>query len=102
LSEEFSKRRGATRLAIPVSVTLEWVSESGEPVQEDTVTQDISRKGAAVFSGLPLERGRYLRISSSSFGTSLLASVRNRTNSAGGQTRLHLQFLEQEWPLDII
>ncbi|MEJ7616583.1 MAG: PilZ domain-containing protein [Pyrinomonadaceae bacterium] len=95
-------KRSATRLAIPVPVTLEWVSETGDPVQEETITQDISRMGAAVFSALPLERGRYLRVSNQSYGVSLLASVRNRTTSDQGQTRLHLQFLKQEWPLDIV
>lgn len=97
-----NRRREATRLSIPVPVTLEWVSETGDPVQEETVTQNISRMGAAVFSALPLERGRYLRVSNTSYGVSLLASVRNRTTTMQGQTRLHLQFLNQEWPLDIV
>jgi hypothetical protein len=83
-------------------VVLEWVSETGEPVLEETVTQDISRKGAAVFSALPLDRGRYLRISNSSLGVSLMTSVRNHTKSADGRSRLHLQFLDAEWPLDIV
>lgn len=97
-----NKRREATRLPIPVPITLEWVSDSGEPVKEDTVTQDISRKGAAVFSALPLGRGRYLRVSSASFGVTLMASVRNQTRAADGRGRLHLQFLNAEWPLDVV
>jgi hypothetical protein len=102
MSKEFNRRREATRLAIPVPVILEWVSHTGAPVHEETVTQDISRKGAAVLSALPLDQGRYLRISSAKHGVSLMASVRNRTTSVGGQSRLHLQFLREEWPLDII
>lgn len=100
--DEHNRRREATRIQVPVSVTLEWASETGEPVSEDTVTENISRLGAAVYSTLPLEKGNYLRVSSTSYAISTLASVRNRTLTPDGRPRLHLQFLHEEWPLGIV
>lgn len=102
MSTVYNRRREATRLQIPVPVTLEWVSETGEAVHEFTVTENISRCGAAVYSNLPLESGRYLRVSNQDYHVSLMAYVRNNTKSADGRGRLHLQFLGEEWPLDIV
>lgn len=102
MSTVYNRRREATRLQIPVPVTLEWVSETGETIHEFTVTENISRGGAAVYSSLRLESGRYLRVNNQDYHVSLLAYVRNHTQSADGRGRLHLQFLNEEWPLDIV
>lgn len=102
MSSHYSPQREATRLRIPVPVTLEWASETGAPVVEETTTENISRQGASVFSALPLGEGRYLRVTSSVYNVSLVAYVRDRTTTADGRARLHLQFLHQEWPLDVI
>lgn len=95
MSFENDRRREAeTRLVMPLSVTLEYDNGTSMPLCEETLLQDISPQGASVLSNLPVEPGRILRLSSKDRNISLTACVRNRTISAAGQTRLHLQFLD--------
>lgn len=67
--------------------------ESGGAVHELTVTGNIGRSGAAVYSNRPLSSGRYLRVSNKDYHVSLMAYVRNQTKAADGRGRLHMQFL---------
>jgi hypothetical protein len=92
-------KRKETRHTIPTEVTLEvFGGERESPQTESTVTENISQSGAAVFTALDLERGRFVKISSRD-GIELLAVVRNRIVGADGIARLHLQFVGSEWPM---
>jgi hypothetical protein len=95
-----SEKRQVSRHTIPLEVTIEVFAENGtfSPV-ESTVTENISTKGAAVFTTLELEPGRFVRMSSLHSGAEILAVVRNRRIGADGIARLHLQFIGGEWPL---
>jgi PilZ domain-containing protein len=97
---EASDKRKESRHTIPIEVMIEPVGEAGTAGQkENTVTENISRKGAAVFTTLDLQPGRFLRMSSAQQGAVVFAVVRNRRIGADGIARLHLEFIGAEWPL---
>jgi hypothetical protein len=94
-------RRPETRHSIPVNVTIEVLNEKGEvSASEQTVTENISRRGAAVFTTLSVASGRFVRISSEQYGVSIVAAVRTSRRGADGIPRLHLEFIGQQWPLE--
>ncbi|HEX5706737.1 MAG TPA: hypothetical protein VFX96_05560, partial [Pyrinomonadaceae bacterium] len=56
------ERKQETRLQVPVEVLVEVFDEQGATVErEQTVTENISRRGAAVWTTLGVERGRFVR-----------------------------------------
>ena len=90
-----------TRLSVPVEVTVELYDERWNiTAREETVTENISRRGAAIYSSLQAERGRFVRLTSARYATSAFASVRARRTGSDGIPRLHLEFMDQEWPLE--
>lgn len=93
-AKEFRKER---RYGRRLFVQLVMVSESGEPIKEDTFTLNISRGGACVLSELPLDRGRYLQVLVPGVETPTLAAVRERRRENDLRSRLHLQFVNREW-----
>ena len=101
LSEvDISEKRKETRHHIPIEVTVEVFAEHGGfSESESTVTENISRIGASVFTTLDLEAGRFVRVSSPQSGVAVVAVVRTRRVGPDGIARLHLQFVGEEWPL---
>ena len=92
-----------TRLTLPVEVIIEVLDEHGAKVEsEQTVTENISRSGAAVFTSLKLERGRFVRLRSARYSLAVLAIVRGRRKGADNIDRLHLEFIDRQWPLEIL
>jgi PilZ domain len=92
-------KRRESRQLIPVDVRLE-VYEEGKLVKgEDTVTENISAHGAAIFTSLDLQPGAFVRVCNDRQQLSVLAVVRGRRQGADGITRLHLEFIGGEWPL---
>ncbi|HEX3143765.1 MAG TPA: PilZ domain-containing protein, partial [Pyrinomonadaceae bacterium] len=92
-----SDKRNETRHTIPMEITLEvFGGEREAPQIENTVTENISQRGAAVFTALNLERGRFVKLRTRD-GIEVLAVVRNRIVGADGIARLHLQFVGREW-----
>lgn len=95
-----SDKRKDTRHNIPVEVLIEVFDPEGKLTQsENTVTENISRQGAAVFTTLDIAAGGFVKFSSQQYQASLLAVVRNRRVAADGIWRLHLQFVGSELPL---
>lgn len=94
-------RTDATRLSMPVEVTVEMFGEKGEvKMSEQTVTENISRHGAALMTTLPVERGRFVRLISSQHQLTITAIVRARRTGADGMARLHVEFVDRQWPLE--
>ncbi|MCA1816881.1 MAG: PilZ domain-containing protein [Acidobacteria bacterium] len=92
-----------TRLTLPVEVVIEVLGEGGGIVaSEETVTENISRRGAAIFSSLSVERGRFVRLRSARYSLAVLAVVRGCRKGADNIPRLHLEFVDREWPLQIL
>jgi hypothetical protein len=90
-----------TRLSVPVEVTVELYDERWNiTAREETVTENISRRGAAVYTSLKAERGRYVRLTSARYQTSAFAVIRAYRTGSDGIPRLHVEFMDQEWPLE--
>lgn len=95
-----SDQRIHTRHNMAVDMLLEALDEKGEIGQtESTVTENISRKGATVFTTLNVHIGRFLRLTSQQYNLTVYAAVRARSTGADGIPRLHVEFIDAEWPL---
>jgi PilZ domain len=93
--------RPETRHNIPMDVIVEAFDENGQvSASETTVTENISRRGAAVFTTLNVARGRFVRLTSKQYQISVIAAVRARRTGADGIPRLHLEFVDKQWPLE--
>jgi hypothetical protein len=93
--------RPETRHSVPIDVIVEVFDEKGQVTEsERTVTENISRRGAAIFTSLQVARGRFIRLTSSQYHISVLAAVRGRRTGQDGITRLHLEFVDKQWPLE--
>jgi hypothetical protein len=93
--------RPETRHSVPIDVVVEVFDEKGRITEsERTVTENISRRGAAVFTSLNVARGRFIRLTSSQYNISVVAAVRGRRAGVDGITRLHLEFVDRQWPLE--
>lgn len=97
---DLSDKRTHTRHNIPVDMLIETVNEDGNVEQsEHTVTENISRKGAALYTTLSLPVGRFIRLSSEQFKITVHAAVRGHSMGPSGVPRLHVEFIDREWPL---
>lgn len=93
--------RPDTRHYIPIEVIVDALDEEGKVfASETTVTENISRRGAAIFTTLEVAHGRFVRITSSQYGISVTAAVRANRKGADGITRMHLEFIDRQWPLE--
>jgi hypothetical protein len=93
-------RRCETRHNIAVDMRVELVDENGVVVaSEQTVTEDISSHGASLFTTLDLQQGRFVRLKSEQYGITVYAAIRSRHIGPDGIARLHVEFIDKEWPL---
>lgn len=94
-------RSKETRLHMALPVRVEVFDEEGRvTASEQTVTENISRRGAAVWTTLKAERGRFVRLTSTDSGLSVIAAVRTVRTGPDGIPRLHLEFIDRQWPLE--
>jgi hypothetical protein len=100
LTELFSEeKRKESRQLIPIDVLIEVFDKDKLVASENTVTENISRRGAAVFTSLDIGPGTFIKMSSARYNVAVLAVVRRRRKAGDGITRLHLEFVGGEWPL---
>ena len=92
-------KRRESRQLIPIDVLVEVYEEEKIVNSEQSVTENISRKGAAIFTSLDLQLGTFVRMSNERYNALVLGVVRARRAGADGITRLHLEFIGSEWPL---
>ena len=93
-------KRSSTRHNIPVDMLIEILNQEGEvEAKEYTVTENISPQGAAIYTTLTLPIGRYIRLSSEQFKLSVYAAVRGHSMGPAGIPRIHVEFIDREWPL---
>ena len=94
-------RSEQTRLQLALPVRLEVFDAEGRVTAgEETVTENISRRGAAVWTTLKVERGRFVRLTSLETGLSVVGAVRAARTGADNLPRLHLEFIDRQWPLE--
>jgi hypothetical protein len=95
-----SDKRIHTRHNIAVDMFLEILDEKGEAAQsESTVTENISRRGATVFTTFTVPIGRFIRLTSQQYSLTVHAAVRARSTGSDGISRIHVEFIDREWPL---
>ena len=93
-------QRAVTRHNIAVDMRVEILDLDGEVVEsEHTVTEDISTKGATLFTTLQISPGRFIRLTSEQQGITAHAAIRSRSTGADGIPRIHVEFIDREWPL---
>lgn len=95
-----SDKRARTRHNIPVDMLIETFNDKGEVEQsEHTVTENISQTGAAIYTTLALPVGRFIRLSSEQYKLAVYAAVRGLSMGPAGVPRIHVEFVDREWPL---
>ena len=93
-------QRTHTRHNIAVDMRLEMVDIDGKVIEsEQTVTEDISSQGATLFTTLQIPQGRFVRLISEQYGITAHAAIRSRSTGADGIPRIHVEFIDREWPL---
>lgn len=96
-----SEDRRHSRYDIPINLTVEVLDQDGRLVKrEETVTENISLSGAAVFSSIDIDVGSFIRISCPQFSTSIKAVVRGKRLGPDGIPRLHVEFIDNFFPLE--
>jgi hypothetical protein len=95
-----SNRRPEERHKIADNVIIEVYDVNGRVFARDEAqTENISRHGMAVFTRLNIVRGRYIRVRSAHYKIAIIAAVRRLVRVAGSnKNRLHLEFVDQQWP----
>ena len=92
--------RQYTRHNMAVDILLETLDENNVVAQsENTVTENISVRGAMLFTSLNISKGRFVRLTSQQYNLTLFAAVRECVKGADGVGRIHLEFIDREWPL---
>ncbi len=96
-----SSNRAHTRHNIPVNVLLEVLDEKGAPgASENTVTENLSEKGATLFTTMTIPAGRFVRLTSQQYDNmQVYAAVRARSTGPDGIPRIHVEFIDRRWPL---
>ena len=95
-----SDQRTDTRHNIAVDMLLEVLNEEGQITQsEASVTENISRKGASLFTTMQIPIGRFIRLTSQQYSLTIFASVRSKSTGSDGIRRIHVEFVDKEWPL---
>ena len=92
-------KRKESRQMIPIDVVIEVFEADKLVKNEQTVTENIGRRGTVVFTTMEVEPGTFLKVRSERYNACVLAVVRARRTGADGITRLHLEFVGSEWPL---
>jgi hypothetical protein len=93
-------KRAHTRHNIAVDIRVTILDPEGAVVAtEHTVTEDISKYGATIFTTLEISVGRFIRITSEQYGLTVHAAIRARSTGADGVGRMHVEFIDKQWPL---
>lgn len=85
---------------IAVDMRVELVDQNGAVSKtEQTVTENISAQGATLFTTLEIPVGRFVRLTSEQYRMTVFAAIRSRSTGADGVPRIHVEFIDKEWPL---
>ena len=90
--------RERVKLALPVRVHCRETAEHEWTEMSRLV--DVTPFGARFPLTHPVERGRIVRLTNIETGLSLIAAVRGARTGPDGIPRLHLEFIDRQWPLE--
>lgn len=93
-------KRDQTRHHMAVDMRVELLDPDGAVGRsEQTVTENISTQGATLFTTLEVPVGRFIRLTSEQYRLTVYAVIRSRTTGADGIARIHVEFVDKQWPL---
>lgn len=93
--------RRHSRYAIPVNLTVDIIDKDGNILEtEPTVSENISLGGASIFTSLNVNSGSYLKVTSEQYKSSIKAIVRGKRIGSDGIPRLHIEFIDNFFPLE--
>lgn len=93
--------RRQTRLPIPEAISLEVMDDAGNVTgSETTVTENVSLGGASVFTSLNAEPGTFVNVLSERTNIKIISVVRGKRTGPDGIPRLHLEFIDDFFPLE--
>jgi hypothetical protein len=93
------ERRTELRRSLQTEVVIEVYDAQGNiSAREATLTENLSRRGMSATTGLDIVRGRYVRVRSAHYRIAVIAAVRRLRRGTDGLNRLHLEFVDQQWP----
>ncbi|HZI20269.1 MAG TPA: PilZ domain-containing protein [Pyrinomonadaceae bacterium] len=96
-------QRRESRIGVPVEMMLEALRPDGSVLMcEQTVTENISRSGAAILTSLLIGARQPVRLTSARYGIAMPAVVRARSIGPDGIARLHVEFDGNQFPLEKI
>lgn len=99
-TETTDDQRIQTRHNIPVDIRVETLDDQGVVDQsESSVAENISQEGAAIYTTLDLPVGRMIRLTSEQYNLTVHAAVRGRSVGPTGVQRIHVEFIDREFPL---
>jgi hypothetical protein len=89
-----------TRHQIAVDMRVELLDDKGGVVKtEQTVSEQIGPHGATLFTTLDLQQGRFVRLTSEQYKTTVHAAIRARHTGPDGIARIQVEFIDKEWAL---
>lgn len=92
--------REHTRHNIAVDMFLEALNQNGEiGSSEHTVSENISLRGATIFTGLEVPVGRFIRLTSRQSDVVVFGVVRSSNIGTDGIRRINVEFVDRDWPL---
>jgi hypothetical protein len=92
--------RKESRFSVPEPLLIEIMDEGGEVIAlEQSVTENVSVGGAVVFTQFYAEVGTFLRVISERHNIEIISVVRGRREGPDGLSRLHVEFIDQFFPL---
>jgi hypothetical protein len=98
--ENSFRERSAVRYWNSIEATIHKLDEEQHAVaSESTVTENISESGALVYSDLRVSVGERIRFQSASPSFSSIAIVGCRRIGQDNRTRIHLEFVENKFPI---
>lgn len=96
-----SNVRRHSRIKIPTNVTVEILDDDGNVIaDEQTVTENISYSGAAIYTTLSPSVGSFIRLTSDQYNVSIISIIRGVRVGADNIQRLHIEFIDRFFPLE--
>ena len=97
------KARKDQRFWVPVDVTISLIkSKNKDASKESTVTQNVSASGASMPCSLDAKVGDRVKFASKEHDFYALATIRNIKESSDGSRTMHIEFVDDKYPMDKI
>jgi serine/threonine protein kinase len=95
-----NERRSSSRIAIPLEVVLERLSEAGHVVQQErTLAENVGRQGARVLTAMQsVATGEVMRLREVNGDFETRVSVRHAYTARDRVRRLNLEFVDRDAP----